>query len=290
MNHKDHKDPKRKRLVILGKCLAPLSALMAALWLVAPVRLDAQRGQAGRGGAAQGRGDVPAPPTPQAVAPFDLTGYWVSIIVDEWRFRVTPQKGDIPYLPINPAARQAANAWDPAKDEADGKPCKAYGAVGVMQRPGRLHITWDNANTLRIDFDAGTQSRLLHFGPAPAQLGEPTWQGYSVAEWQVPGRGRRGAPSPGPSDVSPPIRPGTLKVVTTNMLPGYIRKNGVPYSGNAVLTEYVNRLAGQEGDSYIALTATVDDATYLTGPFIRTYTFKKLPDASGWEPTPCWTR
>ena len=74
------------------------------------------------------------------------------------------------------------------------------------------------------------------------------------------------------------------------MLPGYIRKNGVPYSGNAVLTEYVNRLAGQVGDSYLALTATVDDATYLTGPFIRTYTFKKLPNATGWEPTPCWTR
>jgi lipoprotein-anchoring transpeptidase ErfK/SrfK len=240
--------------------------------------------------AAQGRG---AQPAPQAVAPIDLTGYWVSLIVDEWRFRVTPQKGDIPYLPLNNEARQIASAWDPAKDEAEGKPCKAYGAVGVMQRPGRIHITWDNPTTLRLEADAGTQTRLLHFGAAAADKGQPSWQGYSAAEWQVPGgRGRRGAPSPGPSgnQADRPAGLGSLKVVTTNMLPGYIRKNGVPYSGNAVLTEYFNRLTGQQNDSYIALTAMVDDPTYLTGPFIRTYTFKKLPDATGWEPTPCWNR
>jgi hypothetical protein len=229
------------------------------------------------------------PPTAQALAPFDLTGYWVSMIVDEWRFRVSPQKGDILYLPINPEARQAAAAWDPAKDEADGKQCKAYGAVGVMQRPGRLHVTWENPSTLKIEADAGKQTRVLHFDTAAADKGQPSWQGYSAAEWQMPGgRGRRAAaPTAQAQGAS---RPGTLKVVTTNMLPGYIRKNGVPYSGTAVLTEYVQRLAGQEGDSYIAVTAMVDDPVYLTQPFVRTYTFKKQADAAGWDPTPCWTR
>ena len=233
------------------------------------------------------------PPTARASAPIDLTGYWVSIIVDEWRFRVSPQKGDIPYLPLNAEARQIANAWDPAKDEADGKQCKAYGAVGVMQRPGRLHITWDNPNTLKIEADAGTQTRLLHFGAAPADKGQPSWQGYSSANWQVNG----GCPTTrGGLGLVPALRQsgtstsGTLKVVTTNMLPGYIRKNGVPYSDKAVLTEYFNRLTGEQNDSYIAVTATVDDPAYLTGPFIRTYNFKKLPDATGWEPTPCWNR
>jgi hypothetical protein len=259
---------------------------VGALLLAAPARLDAQRGQEGRGG-----GPPAAPPTPQAAAPFDPTGYWVSMIVDEWRFRVTPQKGDILYLPINADARQLANAWDPAKDEAEGKSCKAYGAVGVMQRPGRLHITWDNPTTVKVEADAGTQTRTLHFGPAAAEKGPPSWQGYSTAEWQLPGgRGRRGAPSPAPPDPVSGSRPGGLKVVTTNMLPGYIRKNGVPYSGSAVLTEYMQRLAGQQGDSYLALTAMVDDPTYLTQPFVRTYTFKKLANGSGWEPTPCWTR
>ena len=122
---------------------------------------------------AQGRAPLPPgpPTTPKAAAPIDLTGYWVSQIVDEWRFRVSPQKGDVLYMPINAEARRLANAWDPAKDEAEGQQCKAYGTVGVMQRPGRLHITWENDNTLRIDADAGTQTRLLHFGAAPAQKG-----------------------------------------------------------------------------------------------------------------------
>jgi hypothetical protein len=234
---------------------------------------------------AQGRGGPAGPPaTARVAAPIDLTGYWVSQIVDEWRFRVTPQKGDIPYLPINAAARRVALAWDPAKDEAEGNQCKAYGAVGVMQRPGRLHISWEDDNTLKIETDAGTQTRRLRFGPSPAPTGEPSWQGYSVASWQIAGGGRRGAaPSPGP-------RSGTLKVVTTNLRPGYIRKNGVPYSGNTVLTEYLNQLIGQEGDSYLVVTAMVEDPLYLTQPFVRSYQFKKLPDAQGWDPTPCFPR
>jgi hypothetical protein len=197
---------------------------------------------------------------------------------------VAPQKGDIPYLPINAAARRVALSWDPAKDEAEGSQCKAYGAVGVMQRPGRLHISWEDDNTLKIETDAGTQTRRLRFGPAPAPTAEPSWQGSSVASWQMPGGGRRGAaPPPGP-------RSGTLKVVTTNLRPGYIRKNGVPYSGNTVLTEYLNQLIGQEGDSYLVVTAMVEDPLYLTQPFVRSYQFKKLPDAQGWDPTPCFPR
>ena len=85
----------------------------------------------------------------------------------------------------------------------------------------------------------------------------------------------------------PQAKTGTLKVVTTNMLPGYLRRNGVPYSGNAVYTEYFNRLTGAENDVYITVTAMLDDPTYLTQPFVRTYTFKQLPNASGWDPTSC---
>jgi len=245
---------------------------------------------------AQGRGAAtpPAPTTPKAAAPIDLTGYWVSQIVDEWRFRVKPEKGDIPYMPLNPAARRIANAWDPDKDAADGNACKAYGAVGVMQRPGRLHITWQDDMTLKIDADAGTQTRLLHFGPAPAQKGAPSLQGYSAAQWMVNGRvlldtgGTGFVPGLGPARGT--ARGGTLRVTTDNLLPGYIRKNGVPHSEHAVLNEYFNLVTGQLGEAYFVVTAMVDDPMYLTGPFIRTYNFKKQQDASGWEPTPCLTR
>ena len=242
---------------------------------------------------AQNRGGAPTP-TPRAAAPSDLTGYWVSQIVDEWRFRVSPQKGDIAYLPLNAEARRVANAWDPPKDEATDNACKAYGAVGVMQRPGRLHITWENDTTLRIDADAGTQTRTLHFAATPAQKGEPSWQGHSTAQWQIGGRamldlGGLGFVAGGGPDQRAG-RNGTLKATTTNLRPGYLRKNGVPYSANAVLTEYFNRLSGAEGDSYLLVTAMLDDPTYLIQPFVRTYTFKKQADASGWDPTPCWTR
>lgn len=243
---------------------------------------------------AQGRELASPPPTGRAAAPIDLTGYWVSLIVDEWRFRVSPQKGDVVYLPLNQEARQAANAWDPAKDEADGNQCRAYGAVGLMQRPGRLHITWEDGNTLRMDADAGTQTRRIHFGAAPLDRGPPSWQGYSTAEWQIPrgaaldlgGLGFVSGLGPGQRA----NRNGTLKVATTNMLPGYLRKNGVPYSAGATLTEFVNRLSGANGEAYLALTAILEDARYLTQPFVRTYTFKQQADGSGWAPTPCLPR
>ncbi len=258
---------------------------MAAL-VVAPA-LQAQA----PGGAPALQAQAP-PPTPKAAAPIDLTGYWVSMIVDEWRFRVKPEKGDILYIPLNAEARRIATAWDPDKDTAEGNVCKAYGAVGVMQRPGRLHITWENDTTLKVDFDAGTQTRLLHFGPAPAQKGEPGWQGYSAARWVVNGRplldtgGTGFVPGINPRSA----RSGTLQVTTDNMLPGYLRKNGVPYSGKAVLNEYFNLLSGQNGEAYFVVTAMVDDATYLNQPFIRSYTFKKQANMAGWETTPCLPR
>jgi hypothetical protein len=256
--------------------------VMAALLVLAPGHMH---GQGGRGA---GRGPAGPPPTRKSQAPFDLTGYWVSEIVDEWRFRVSPIKGDILYMPLNNAARQVANAWDPDKDLAEGNQCKAYGAVGLMQRPGRLRITWVDDNTLRIDADAGTQTRIWHFGMAPASAGPPSLQGYSVAKWEGPGFGGGGRGF-GQRPAGPP-KTGTLNVVTTDLLPGYLRKNGVPYSDKAVLTEYINLVDGQQGDNYIAVTAMVDDPVYLAGPFVRTYQFKKIPDATGWDPTPCWNK
>jgi hypothetical protein len=235
---------------------------------------------------AQGQGKNAPPPAGRSGAAIDLTGTWVSMIVDEWRFRVSPQKGDIPYLPLNAEARKIANAWDPAKDEAAGEACRAYGAVGVMQRPGRLRISWDNDNSLKIEADAGTQTRMLRFGAPPPQKSDPSLQGTSVAQWEYAGAnipGRRGA-APAAN------RTGLLKVVTTNMKPGYLRKNGVPYSGNAVLTEYYNLLDGAQGEKYFVVTSMLEDPTNLTGPFIRTYQFKKQADNAGWDPTACWNK
>src|SRR2546427_13211627 len=136
-----------------------------------------------------------------------------------------------------------------------------------MQRLGRLHITWDGENALKIETHAGTQTRALRFpsagsGPAvvAAPAGEPSWQGSSQAVWQVNGRPLIDTGGTGfvpINRVQGATRGGQLRVTTTNMKPGYIRKNGVPYSDKAVLTEYFTLVTGQANDSYIALTAMV---------------------------------
>jgi hypothetical protein len=134
--------------------------------------------------------------TPQAqrsardAAPIDLTGQWVSVVTEDWWFRmVTPPKNDFPGLPLTAAARQVADAWDPMRDEAEGNACKSYGAGAIMRVPGRIRIAWQDASTLEIETDAGMQTRVLHFGGVPAQRGEPTWQGVSQAEWVPHGGG-----------------------------------------------------------------------------------------------------
>jgi hypothetical protein len=241
------------------------------------------QGAGGRGGAQQA--PQATVPTPKAAAPFDVTGYWVSMVTEDWRVRmVTPPKGDYAPIPLKPEARKIADAWDPAKDEASGDQCKSYGAVNIMRVPGRFHITWLDDATLKLESDAGMQTRVLSFGPQPfpASLSARTvgdWQGFSSASWElVPGG--RGQPPTGAS----------LKVVTSNMKPGYLRKNGVPYSDRAVLTEYFDRVILPTGDSYLVLTSTVEDPTYLTQPYITSTSFKKQTDASGWNPTPCTSR
>jgi hypothetical protein len=246
--------------------------------------------------AAQG----PAPGTARAISPIDLTGNWVSIVTEDWRFRmVTPPAKDYASVPLNGAARAVADKWDPAKDEAEGNACKSYGAGNIMRVPGRLHIAWQDDTTLKIETDAGQQTRLLHFTGAPS--GDPSWQGYSQASWEIAGGnpfggggrggggggaggGGRGGAAGGPP---PPPRGGSLKVVTTRLKEGYLRKNGVPYSENATVTEYFDRHSESNGDEWFTVTTIVDDAKYLAQPFITSTHFKREPDASKWFPAPC---
>jgi hypothetical protein len=226
----------------------------------------------------QGRGGPPQPPkTAKAAALYDLTGYWVSVVTEDWRFRmVTPLKGDYTGVMLNEQGRKLADAWDPAKDEAAGEQCKSYGAPNLMQVPGRLHITWQDDQTLKIEADAGQQNRVLHFAAADDQASN--WQGFSKAVWEMVPVGRGVTPV------------GSLKVVTTHLKPGYLRKNGVPYSANATLTEYFDRVNEPNGDAYLVVTTTVEDQAYLAQPFLTASHFRKQLDAKGWNPTSCSAR
>jgi hypothetical protein len=229
---------------------------------------------------AQGRGPRPPVPTARADAPLDLTGYWVSVVTQDWRWRmVTPAKGDYAGIPITLEAKKAGDSWDPAKDEAAGEQCKSYGAAALMAVPTRLRITWQDDTTLKVETDAGGQTRLFRFGSPRSQRGPATWQGESIAEWERP-RAARGAVQKG----------GSLKVVTSHLRPGYLRKNGVPYSGDAVLTEYWDLSAHPDGEQWITVTSMVRDDKYLREPWVTALNFKKERDGAGWAPTPCSSR
>ena len=250
-------------------------------------------------GAQRGAGPAAPAQLPKAAAPIDLTGYWVSIVTQDWRWRmVTPAKGDYGGIPMTQEARKVADGWDPAKDEAAGEQCRSYGAAGLMDVPGRLHITWQDDRTLKVDTDAGMQTRVFHFGDAPAATaGAPrTWQGVSSAQWQVSRASTSSAallfrPAPrGAGDAAPIPRNGSLKVVTTELRPGYLRKNGVPYSANAVLTEYWDVFKRANGEEWLTITTQIEDPLYLREPRLVAIPFKKEPNGTKWDPTPCSAR
>ena len=227
--------------------------------------------------AAQGRD--PAVATAKAAAPIDLTGNWVAVVTQDWRWRmVTPAKGDYESVPITLEAKKVGDSWDPAKDEAAGEQCKAYGSPGLMSMPTRLRISWQDDNTLKVETDAGTQTRLFHFTKAPSEK-TATWQGESTAEWEGARPARGALP-----------RGGSLKVETKHLRPGYLRKNGLPYSAEAVLTEYWDLATERNGDQWITITSSVEDAKYLRQSWVLALQFKKEANGSKWDPTPCSAR
>lgn len=268
-------------------CAAALAA--GSLWILMAAAPAAGQGQ-GRGQGAGPDAAVRPAPTPRETAPLDFTGYWVSVVTEDWRYRmVMPLQGDYGSVPLNAAGRQAADTWRP--EHAGG--CEAFGAGSGMRAPGRLRIAWENDSTLTVETEAGQQTRRLHFGPPPP-AGPPSWQGLSVARWD------------GPADVIDVLRTGgfdnlsrgsgaaarrmawtPLEVVTTNLRPGWLRANGVPYSANAVVTEHFMRYTVPDSGEWLTVRTVVNDPTYLVQPFMVSTNFKQEPDGSTWNPRPC---
>ncbi|HLK46998.1 MAG TPA: hypothetical protein VKT49_02625 [Bryobacteraceae bacterium] len=227
------------------------------------------------------------PRSPREAAPIDLTGYWVSVISEDWRWRmVTPAKDDFAGIPFTPEGRRVGDLWDPGKDQAPADICKAYGAAAIMRLPGRLHITWQDDSTLKIETDTGMQTRLLHFAAAPAASIQPSRQGYTVARWEGALRGF-GLPRPGFGATRDGTSSRTLEAVTTHLLPGYLRKNGFPVSANAIVKEDFDLFTERNGQPWFVVTTIVEDPLYLQEPFVTSSNFKKQNDATGWNPRPC---
>lgn len=248
--------------------------------------------------------EEPQPPlTPRAAAQIDLTGQWVSVITQDWLYRMaTPPRGDQGSIPLNKTGTQLANEWAPT---AEVESCKAYGAAILTRRPGRLRISWEDESTLRIDAEAGAQSRLLHFAEFLAPTGFGTsdpplallrfqpavparLQGYSIAAWKLVAQikglsvvGMTSTPAPTPGGA------GALMAVTTRMQAGYLQRNGIPYSADAVLTEFFNRIRLPNGEDFLIVTSIVEDPVYLTEPYMTISQFKHERDGARWVPSAC---
>ena len=303
------------RMPVFRSVGAALPACVAVGVLTIAVSRVDLAGQ-GRG---QGRGGGP-PQTARQAAPVDLTGTWVSIVSEDWRWRmVTPPKGDVSSIPVNGEARKVAASWNLDGDNSSGNQCKAFGIGGIIRQPGRVRISWQDDQTLKLEFDAGTQTRIVNFDRTKTASSEKTWQGFSLGQWEGPGVGRGGGLADGRPDVrvtggglldrgvpgggggglrgGPPPRQqaqiergGDLKIVTTNFREGYLRKNGVPYSDQASITEYFHRLPTHpNGDSWLHVITIIEDPKYLTQPFYTSTSFRLEPNDTKFKPTPCET-
>ena len=253
-------------------------------------------------------------PSARAMAPFDLTGTWVSVVTEDWRYRMVPPvketdvtlglkpaqpNGELQMLvgvPLNAAGKAATLAWTPA----EAGRCEAFGIGSGMRAPGLLRIAWESDSVLRIEIEAGQQTRRIHFDPSKPPAGPPSWQGASVGNWDVspnvidvlrPGGFDTRNANPGAAQStavsSLPWTP--LKVVTTNFRAGWLRPNGVPYSdsAHARITEHFMRYSLPGAGEGLTVRTVVDDPTYLEQPFMVSTNFRLEANAARWKPEPC---
>ena len=273
-----YKSLTQEKQPVNGRARVRLASLARARAVVArrPFALAADRGDRRR----------PPPPTPKAAAPIDLTGYWVSVVTEDWRYRmVTPAKGDYQGVPMTPDAVKVADAWDPAADEAAGKQCKSYGAAAIMRVPGRA------AHHLAGRQDAAPRDRRRHADAASSASDRAAGEvrasrpGRATRSRSGKCRARRGAAA---AVRRCRRKGGSLKVVTTNL------RAGIPAEERRALQrerggDRVLRSSRRSATAIelLVVTTVVDDPKYLTQPFIVSSQFKKQADAHGWDPTPC---
>jgi hypothetical protein len=232
-----------------------------------------------------GRGGGGPPASARDAAPVDLTGTWVSLVTEDWIERMSPD---------SPASGtgggfgfgRGRGAADAGTQITSDDPCAAYGAGAIMRVPGRVKIRWEDDSTLLFEYDAGSQRRIIHFSDdAPAQA-DTSLQGWSTASWQAGAgggnRGRGGPPASLQSGAA--ARWGSLKIVTTDLSPGYLITSRSWYGVNAMLTELI-RIHSDFGQPYFTVTAIIEENGTVTST--TSSTFKKESGASGFDAGKC---
>ena len=187
-----------------------------------------------------------------AFAQMDLSGEWAPRFHEEQPERLGgPEIGDYLGIPINDAARLRADSWDASILTLPEHQCKPHPADYGVRGPANLRI-WkemdkDSQQVIafhtHISWQAPERTIWMDGRPHPPDYAAHTWQGFSTGKWE--------------GDM--------LTVTTTHLKTGWIRRNGVPRSDRAVLTEHWIR----HGE-YLTLVSIITDPAYLTEPFIRT--------------------
>ncbi len=192
----------------------------------------------------------------------DLTGYWSPIMHEDPIFRTAgPSLRDYSGLPINDAARAIADAWNPEDNYKPENQCEMHGAAYIMRSPLRFDLSYDDADTIsiKIELEMGRERKIYLDGRA-REPGPATDMGHSVGQWDGD----------------------TLTVTTTHMRQKYIRRNGVPNSEEAVMTEHFVRHG-----NLLTIISIIEDPVFLTAPLVRSVSFNRRDDEFKWIRFPC---
>ena len=181
----------------------------------------------------------------------DFTGEWAPRFHEDQPERVPgPELGDYLRIPINPAARMRGETWEASQQTLWEWQCRPHSADYIWRGPSPVRI-WKEVDPVSRQVTAWhaewlrSVDRQIYMDgrPHPSKSAPHTWAGFSTGKWE--------------GDM--------LTIKTTHLKEGYVRRNGLPRSDEAMLTEHWML----HGD-VLTVATIVYDPVYLTEPFIRT--------------------
>lgn len=209
--------------------------------------------------AAAALASVPAP------AQVLLSGDWLSLIHEDQPERLQgPDLGDYLGIPINEAARLRADSWDASRLTLQEHQCRVHVSPYIYFGPLQVRI-WEEKDpetqqviALKNYISTYEQTRTIWMDnrPHPSEYAPHTFMGFSTGKWL--------------GDV--------LTVETTHIKQGWLRRNGLPQSDQATMTEHFFR-----HDQYLTHMTILRDPVYLTEPLVKTQTFRMADrDPGNW--------
>ena len=190
-----------------------------------------------------------------AFAQTDLSGSWgVRFHEDQLERAPGPELGDYLGLPSSDGARQWALSWDPSRLTLPEHQCQVHVSPYIYRGPLQLRI-WEDRDprsqkllAIKNYISTYEQTRTIWMDgrPHPPEFAAHTWEGFSTGKFE--------------GDM--------LTVTTTHIKQGWVRRNGLPESDKATLTEHFFRHG-----NILTHVVYLTDPVYLTEPLVKTQNF-----------------